>query len=44
MKLLEYLYNLERKLEAEGYDLTALGYSNDVQKEIDELVKQKAVA
>lgn len=38
MKLLEYLYNLERKLVAEDYDLTALGYSDDVQKEIDELI------
>jgi len=36
-RLLGYLYRLERTVQAEGYDLEALGYSNEVQEQIDSL-------
>jgi len=43
-KLLEYIYALEKRVEAEGYDKDALGYSDDVQDAIDELASKGTVS
>lgn len=43
-KLLEYLYTMEKKLEAEGYDLESLGYSDEVQDAIDELADSGTIS